>query len=112
MPLRPHEGCKGFYCVRNDSSTGHKAKEQYVSLPKYYSPKTAEPQLQALWQQAGTYHFSPGAEGPVYSIDIDTPTDSGILKHVHVYSYSHPNSMARLWCLIHMTVGFPIVTID
>src|SRR5260370_13433687 len=66
-----------FYCVQNGPSTGHKAKEPPVSLPKYYSPNTAEPQLQAFCQQTGTYHFSPGAQRSVYSIDIHPPTVSG-----------------------------------
>src|SRR5712692_2962687 len=108
MPLRPHEGCKGFYCVQNGPSTGHKAKEQHVSLPKYYSPNTAEPQLQAFWQQAGTYHFSPGAERSVYSIDIDPPTVSGNLHLGHVYSYSHTDFIARFWRVNGYNVYYPM----
>src|SRR6266699_956943 len=97
-----------FYCVRDDPSIGHKAKEQHVSLPKYYSPNTAEPQLQTFWQQAGTYHFSPGAEAPVYSIDIDPPTVSGNLHLGHVYSYSHTDFMARFWRMNGFNVYYPM----
>jgi valyl-tRNA synthetase len=79
-----------------------------VSLPKYYSPNTAEPQLQALWQQAGTYHFSPGTGGPVYSIDIDPPTVSGHLHLGHVYSYSHTDFMARFWRMNGFNVYYPM----
>jgi len=79
-----------------------------VSLPKYYSPDTAEPQLQAFWQQTGTYHFSPGAEAPVYSIDIDPPTVSGNLHLGHVYSYSHTDFMARFWRMNGYNVYYPM----
>ncbi len=79
-----------------------------MSLPKYYSPNTAEPQLQALWQQAGTYYFSPGAGGPVYSIDIDPPTVSGHLHLGHVYSYSHTDFMARFWRMNGFNVYYPM----
>ncbi len=79
-----------------------------MSLPKYYSPNTAEPQLQTFWQQAGTYHFSPGAEAPVYSIDIDPPTVSGNLHLGHVYSYSHTDFMARFWRMNGYNVYYPM----
>ena len=79
-----------------------------MSLTKYYSPNTAEPQLQTFWQQAGTYHFSPGAEGPVYSIDIDPPTVSGNLHLGHVYSYSHTDFMARFWRMNGYNVYYPM----
>ncbi len=68
-----------------------------MSLSKHYHPNAVEPRLQAFWQEAGVYHFSPGAEGPVYSIDTDPPTVSGHLHLGHAYSYSHTDFMARFW---------------
>jgi valyl-tRNA synthetase len=79
-----------------------------LSLPKYYNPNSAESQLQALWQQAGTYHFSPGARDPIYSIDIDPPTVSGHLHLGHVYSYSHTDFMARFWRMNGYNVYYPM----
>ena len=66
-----------------------------MNLSKHYHPNAVEPRLQAFWQEAGVYHFSPGAEGPVYSIDTDPPTVSGHLHLGHAYSYSHTDFMAR-----------------
>ncbi len=68
-----------------------------MSLSKHYHPNAVEPRLQAFWQEAGVYHFSSGAEGPVYSIDTDPPTVSGHLHLGHAYSYSHTDFMARFW---------------
>jgi valyl-tRNA synthetase len=68
-----------------------------MALPKHYHPNAVEPRLQSYWQEAGVYHFDPGAEGPVYSIDTDPPTVSGHLHLGHAYSYSHTDFMARFW---------------
>ncbi len=68
-----------------------------MTLPKRYNPRTAEPRLQALWQEQGTYHFDPTSSAPVYSIDTPPPTVSGNLHLGHVYSYSHADFFARFW---------------
>jgi valyl-tRNA synthetase len=36
-----------------------------MAWPKRYDPKTAEPRMQAFWQEAGVHHFDPTAAGPV-----------------------------------------------
>lgn len=79
-----------------------------MSLSKHYDPKTAEPQLQALWQQAGTYHFIPDSNKPVYSIDTPPPTVSGQLHLGHVYSYSHTDFMARFWRMQGYNIFYPM----
>ena len=44
-------------------------KEKSVSLPKRFNPRTAEPRLQDLWQEQGTFQLLPQYEGQVYAID-------------------------------------------
>lgn len=94
-----------------DASPGPRAltkKEEIVSLAKRYNPNTAEPELQAFWQQAGTYHFSLEANGPVYSIDTPPPTVSGNLHLGHTYSYSHTDFIARFWRMNGYNVFYPM----
>ncbi len=79
-----------------------------MSLPKRYQPQTTEPQLQALWQKAGIYHFAPEAAGPVYSIDTPPPTVSGQLHLGHAYSYSQTDFMARFWRMNGYNVFYPM----
>jgi len=79
-----------------------------VGLPRHYRPADVEPQLQALWQGAGIYHFNPEVEGPVYSIDTPPPTVSGHLHLGHVYSYSQTDFMARFWRMNGRNVFYPM----
>ena len=66
-----------------------------MPFPRRYDPAEVEPRLAAHWQEAGTYHFDPAGEAPVYSIDTPPPTVSGHLHLGHVYSYSHADFIAR-----------------
>jgi predicted PhzF superfamily epimerase YddE/YHI9 len=59
-----------------------------VSLSKYYNPGEAEPNLQALWEIAGVYHYTSNDERAVCSIDIPPATVSGDL---------HRGMAAYLW---------------
>ncbi|MEW5870427.1 MAG: valine--tRNA ligase [Chloroflexota bacterium] len=79
-----------------------------MSLAKRYDPKEAEPRLSAFWQQAGVYHFEAGGAGEVYSIDTPPPTVSGHLHLGHVYSYSHPDFVARFWRMRGRRVYYPM----
>jgi valyl-tRNA synthetase len=79
-----------------------------MTLAKRYDPAAAEPRLQAWWQQAGIYNFDPEAEDPAYSIDTPPPTVSGNLHMGHVYSYSHPDIMARFWRMNGRNVFYPM----
>jgi valyl-tRNA synthetase len=79
-----------------------------MELPKRYDPSTIEPQLQAQWQEAGIYHFSPEANGTVYAIDTPPPTVSGHLHLGNVYSYSHTDFMARFWRMNGANVFYPM----
>ena len=68
-----------------------------MPLQKSYSPAEAEPRLDQLWQSEGIYRFDQDSDAPVYSIDTPPPTVSGNLHLGHVYSYSHPDFMARFF---------------
>ncbi|MFZ0545008.1 MAG: valine--tRNA ligase [Candidatus Promineifilaceae bacterium] len=79
-----------------------------MALPKRYNPKTAEPRLLAQWQEAGTYHFDPNQPDRQAIIDTPPPTVSGHLHLGHVYSYSHPDFMARYWRMRGQNVLYPM----
>lgn len=79
-----------------------------MSLPKNYNPKETEPRLQAYWQKLGTYQFDPDVDAKVYSIDTPPATVSGHLHLGHVYSYSHPDFIARFWRMNGRSVFYPM----
>ncbi len=78
-------------------------------LPKRYNPQEAEPRIQAFWRQLEVYHFSRNdTERPVYSIDTPPATVSGHLHLGHVYSYSHPDFIARYRRMQGANVFYPM----
>ncbi len=79
-----------------------------MTLPKRYNPKTAEPRLLSEWQENGTYHFEPNQADERTIIDTPPPTVSGNLHLGHVYSYSHPDFMARYWRMKGKSVLYPM----
>jgi valyl-tRNA synthetase len=79
-----------------------------MALEKNYNPAEMEPRLQAFWQENGVYNFDREAEKPVYSIDTPPPTVSGNLHLGHVYSYSHPDFMARFHRMLGYNVYYPM----
>lgn len=79
-----------------------------MGLAKYYKPEEAEIRLQTQWQAMGIYHFKPDSDAPVYSIDTPPPTVSGNLHLGHVYSYSHPDFIARFYRMNGYNVFYPM----
>ncbi|MBN2002669.1 MAG: valine--tRNA ligase [Anaerolineae bacterium] len=80
-----------------------------MSLPKQYDAKTTEPRLQSAWQEKGIFHFDPDdTKRPVFSIDTPPATVSGHLHLGHVYSYSHPDFVARFWRMRGYNVFYPM----
>jgi len=80
-----------------------------MSLGKRYDPAEVEPRLAAWWQENGVNGFDLDREGPVvYSIDTPPPTVSGFLHLGHVYSYSHPDFIARFRRMCGDNVFFPM----
>ena len=79
-----------------------------MSLSKRYNPQEVEQRLDQQWQRQGIYHFDLQGSKPVYSIDTPPPTVSGHLHLGHVYSYSHPDFMARFWRMNGFRVYYPM----
>ncbi|HZS76090.1 MAG TPA: valine--tRNA ligase [Ktedonobacteraceae bacterium] len=79
-----------------------------MSLPKRYTPGTAEPTRQQYWQQHDIYAFSRESTQPLYAIDTPPPTVSGNLHLGHLYSYSHADFMARFWRMNGYNVFYPM----
>lgn len=79
-----------------------------MSLAKNYNPKETEPHIQAFWQEQGIYQYDPHSQATVYSIDTPPPTVSGSLHLGHIYSYSHPDFIARFWRMSGRNVFYPM----
>jgi valyl-tRNA synthetase len=60
-----------------------------------YDFRTAEPRLQAGWEELGIYRFDPGRPDRPYTIDTPPLTVSGQIHVGHVYSYTHADVVAR-----------------
>jgi valyl-tRNA synthetase len=84
------------------------SQEAAMSLAKHYQSNESESHLQAFWQETGVYHFDPNSNAPVYSVDTPPPTVSGHLHLGHVYSYSHPDFIARFWRMNGHNVYYPM----
>jgi valyl-tRNA synthetase len=82
--------------------------EEDMALQKRYKSGEIEPRLMLEWQAQDTYHFEPDQPGPVYSIDTPPPTVSGRLHLGHVYSYSHPDFIARFRRMNGDNVYYPM----
>ena len=79
-----------------------------MSLNKRYNPDEIEPRLSVAWQASGIYQFSSERAVPVYSIDTPPATVSGHLHLGHIYSYSHPDFLARYWRMRGHNVFYPM----
>jgi len=79
-----------------------------MALEKRYSPEISEPELAKFWQEQRIYRFNPDSPAPVYSIDSPPATVSGNLHLGHVYSYSHPDCMARYFRMRGYQVFYPM----
>jgi valyl-tRNA synthetase len=96
-------------------------------LEKRYDAGVVEPRLERFWEELGVYHYhrlappdrpehineaengSHGRDGGnVYSIDTPPPTVSGFLHLGHVYSYSHPDFVARFRRMRGDNVYYPM----
>src|SRR5438128_1501344 len=82
--------------------------EGIMSLPKRYDASTAEPGLQAFWQNSGSYRFSTEDNRPVYAIDTPPATVSGRLHLGHTNSYSQTDFIARFWRMNGYNVFYPM----
>ena len=61
------------------------------------------------WESEGTYAFDRSAErAEVFSIDTPPPTVSGSLHVGHVFSYTHPDPVARFQRMRGKAVFYPM----
>ena len=68
-----------------------------------------EEKWDAVWDEAGIYHYTPGKRREdVYSIDTPPPTASGSLHVGHVFSYTHTDTVARYKRMAGMEVFYPM----
>ncbi len=80
-----------------------------MALEKRYQPNLREPALEACWQEEGTYRFDlEDVQRPLYTVDTPPATVSGHLHLGHVYSYSHPDFMARFFRMRGYSVYYPM----
>lgn len=79
-----------------------------MALARHYEPSKVEPRLQGAWQAEDLFHFKPESAAPVYSIDTPPATVSGHLHLGHVYSYSHPDFMARYFRMRGYNIFYPM----
>jgi valyl-tRNA synthetase len=82
--------------------------EPEMALSKRYRASQIEALLQEAWEEEGVYRYPSDGQGPVFSIDTPPPTVSGHLHLGHVYSYSHPDFMARFWRMRGYRVFYPM----
>src|SRR5450631_2577109 len=68
-----------------------------------------EERWMTVWDKERIYRFNPDATREnVYSIDTPPPTVSGTLHIGHVFSYTHPDVVARFWRMRGKDVFYPM----
>ncbi len=77
-------------------------------MDKRYDHQTFETKAQELWQQEGTYSFTPQPEKELFSIDTPPPTVSGALHIGHLFSYTHTDLIARYKRMRGFNVFYPM----
>ncbi len=85
------------------------AQPPAARIPEKPSIDGIESVWSARWEQAGTYRFDRTSErAQVYSIDTPPPTVSGSLHVGHVFSYTHPDLVARYKRMQGLEVFYPM----
>ena len=93
--------------------TEHLSPSRAAAIPDRPSLDGLEDKWAAVWQEERTYAFDREAalSGPresVFSIDTPPPTASGSLHVGHVFSYTHPDCIARYKRMAGFNVFYPI----
>ena len=76
-------------------------------MDKHYDFKTIEKQMQNLWTENKTYHFTKDASKPLYSIDTPPPTVNGSLHIGHIFSYAQAEMIARFKRMQGFNIFYP-----
>ncbi len=78
-------------------------------LPEKPSIDGIEVKWAQVWQEQGTYRFDrTKTRSEIYSIDTPPPTASGELHVGHVFSYTHPDTIARYQRMRGREVFYPM----
>jgi valyl-tRNA synthetase len=77
-------------------------------LDAKYDFRTAEPRIQADWEEAGTYRFDPNHPGRPFTVDTPPPTVSGKMHLGHVYSYTQADVVVRYRRMRGEAVFYPL----
>jgi valyl-tRNA synthetase len=77
-------------------------------LDARYDFRTAEPRIQATWEEAGTYRFDPTHPGRPFTVDTPPPTVSGKMHLGHVYSYTQADVVVRYRRMRGEAVFYPL----
>jgi valyl-tRNA synthetase len=77
-------------------------------LDARYDFRTAEPRIQAGWEEAGTYRFDPAHPGRPFTVDTPPPTVSGKMHLGHVYSYTQADVVVRYRRMRGEAVFYPL----
>ncbi|MBA2739653.1 MAG: valine--tRNA ligase [Nocardioidaceae bacterium] len=80
-----------------------------ISVPDKPALEGLEATWSRVWEEQGTYRFDrTAARADVYSIDTPPPTVSGSLHVGHVFSYTHPDLIARYRRMTGKEVFYPM----
>ena len=91
------------------TSTTAARGSQVVAVPEKPALEGLEEKWSARWKADDTYAFDRSQPREnVYSIDTPPPTVSGSLHVGHVFSYTHPDLVARFQRMNGKAVFYPI----
>jgi valyl-tRNA synthetase len=79
-----------------------------IQVPDRPSLEGLEERWSRRWDEWQIYRFPQAVPSPVYSIDTPPPTVSGSLHIGHIFSYTHPDIVARFQRMSGRTVFYPI----
>src|SRR6478736_4951609 len=95
---------------REGRATGQALCINPEELPKHFDSIEAERRWDGVWQATGIYHYDetrPRAE--TFVVDTPPPTVSGSLHVGHVFSYTHPDLLARYQRMRGKNIFYPMV---
>lgn len=76
-------------------------------MDKKYDFKSAELELEKLWEEEGIYKYQNGRERKIFSVDTPPPTVSGKLHIGHVFSYTQAEMIVRFKRMQGYDVFYP-----
>lgn len=79
------------------------------NLPKHFDSAAAEKRFDELWQGLGIHHYdATKSRAETFVVDTPPPTVSGSLHIGHVFSYTHPDLIARYKRMRGVNIFYPM----